>query len=79
MIRKLDFETAQIGGGDVVVVYRREAMKKAKAKYPNPILYSHLEVDALKDCPAKKLIFYILLRRLLAEQFMTKKPQSDIT
>ena len=50
-----DFETTQIGGDDVVVVYKREAVKKAKAKYPNHILYSHLEVDALKDCTAEEI------------------------
>ena len=44
-----DFETMQIGGDEVVVVYKREAVKKAKAKYPNHILYSILEVEALKD------------------------------
>ena len=50
-----DFETTQIGGDDVVVVYKREAVKKAKAKYPNHILYSVLEVEALKGCTDEEI------------------------
>ena len=50
-----DFKFMRIGGDDVVVVHRKEAVKTAKEKYPNHILYSILEVEALANCTEEEI------------------------
>jgi hypothetical protein len=49
------YELIQIGGDEVVVVHKKEALRKTKEKYPNHILYSFLEIEAMKDLTPEEI------------------------